>query len=184
MGILFQSVWGRLVARSECRLLMLGFGGAGKSTILSKLKLGEIITAIPTIGFNLETVDYKNISLTVWDLVAQDKMRAQWRNYYQNSQGLIFVVDSNDRNRVNDAREELHLMLKEAGLSNTALLVLANKKDLPNAMSAAEVTDQLGLNTISGRKWFLQRTSAISTTGDGLYEGLDWMSTTLSGKRM
>ena len=82
--------------------------GAGKTTILYKLKLGEIVTTIPTIGFNVETVEYKNISFTVWDVGGQDKIRPLWRHYYQNTQGLIFVVDSNDRDRVDNARDELH----------------------------------------------------------------------------
>ena len=76
-----------------------------------KLKLGEIVTTIPTIGFNVETVEYKNISFTVWDVGGQDKIRPLWRHYFQNTQGLIFVVDSNDRDRVSEARDELHRML-------------------------------------------------------------------------
>ncbi|KAG8081150.1 hypothetical protein GUJ93_ZPchr0007g4372 [Zizania palustris] len=86
---------------------------AGKTTILYKLKLGEIVTTIPTIGFNVETVEYKNISFTVWDVGGQDKIRPLWRHYFQNTQGLIFVVDSNDRDRVVEARDELHRMLNE-----------------------------------------------------------------------
>ena len=77
-----------------------------------KLKLGEIVTTIPTIGFNVETVEYKNISFTVWDVGGQDKIRPLWRHYFQNTQGLIFVVDSNDRERVGEAREELSKMVK------------------------------------------------------------------------
>ena len=53
-----------------------------------------------SIGFNVETVEYKNISFTVWDVGGQDKIRPLWRHYYQNTQGLIFVVDSNDRDRI------------------------------------------------------------------------------------
>ena len=83
------------------------------STILYKLKLEEIVTTIPTIGFNVETVEYKNISFTVWDVGGQDKIRPLWRHYFQNTQGLIFVVDSNDRDCVVEARDELHRMLNE-----------------------------------------------------------------------
>ena len=80
-----------------------------------KLKLGEIVTTIPTIGFNVETVEYKNISFTVWDVGGQDKIRPLWRHYFQNTQGLIFVVDSNDRERIdgdNGAKDELHRMVR------------------------------------------------------------------------
>jgi ADP-ribosylation factor protein 1 len=160
---------------------MVGLDAAGKTTILYKLKLGEVVTTIPTIGFNVETVEYKNISFTVWDVGGQDKIRPLWRHYYQNTQGLIFVVDSNDRDRIEDAREELTKMLNEDEMRDAVLLVFANKQDLPNAMAAAEVTDKLGLHNMRNRQWFIQ--SACATTGDGLYEGLDWLSRTLAGKK-
>lgn len=82
-------------------------------------------------GFNVETVEYKNISFTVWDVGGQDKIRPLWRHYFQNTQGIIFVVDSNDRDRVVEAREELQRMLNEDELRDAALLVFANKQDLP-----------------------------------------------------
>ena len=109
------------------RILMVGLDAAGKTTILYKLKLGEVVTTIPTIGFNVETVEYKNISFTVWDVGGQDKIRLLWRHYYQNTQGIIFVVDSNDRERVDDAKEELHRMLGEDELKDAVLLIMANK---------------------------------------------------------
>lgn len=153
---------------------MVGLDAAGKTTILYKLKLGEVVTTIPTIGFNVETVEYKNISFTVWDVGGQDKIRPLWRHYFQNTQGVIFVIDSNDRERITEAREELTRMLNEDELRDAALLVLANKQDLPNAMNAAEITDKLSLHTLRTRKWFIQATCA--TTGDGLHEGLDWLA--------
>jgi small GTP-binding protein len=177
------SVFGRLfkgLGKKEMRILMVGLDAAGKTTILYKLKLGEIVTTIPTIGFNVETVEYKNISFTVWDVGGQDKIRPLWRHYFQNTQGLIFVVDSNDRERVSEANEELQKMLREDELREAVLLVFANKQDLPNAMSVSEVTDKLGLHSVTNRKWYIQSTCA--TTGDGLYEGLDWLSNALSGK--
>ena len=101
---------------SDITMIPVGLDAAGKTTILYKLKLGEIVTTIPTIGFNVETVEYKNISFTVWDVGGQDKIRPLWRHYFQNTQGLIFVVDSNDRERIdgeNGAKEELHRMVKK-----------------------------------------------------------------------
>jgi len=170
------------------RILMVGLDAAGKTTILYKLKLGEVVTTIPTIGFNVETVEYKNISFTVWDVGGQDKIRPLWRHYYQNTQGIIFVVDSNDRDRIDEsnssehsAKEELHRMLAEDELRDAILLVFCNKQDLPNAMSVAEVTERLGLNQIRNRQWYIQATCA--TTGDGLYEGLDWLSNTLTKRK-
>ncbi|NXE56499.1 ARF5 factor, partial [Dromaius novaehollandiae] len=155
-----------------------GLDAAGKTTILYKLKLGEIVTTIPTIGFNVETVEYKNICFTVWDVGGQDKIRPLWRHYFQNTQGLIFVVDSNDRERVQESADELQKMLQEDELRDAVLLVFANKQDMPNAMAVSELTDKLGLQTLRSRTWYVQATCA--TQGTGLYDGLDWLSHELS----
>merc|ERR1712039_600134 len=179
MGLAFTKLWQRMIGKKQMRILMVGLDAAGKTTILYKLKLGEVVTTIPTIGFNVETVEYKNINFTVWDVGGQDKIRKLWRHYYQGSQGLIYVVDSNDRDRIEDAREELTKILGDDEMRDAILLVFANKQDLPNSMPAAEVTEKLGLHSMR-RQWFIQ--SACATTGDGLYEGLDWMSRTLSSK--
>lgn len=157
---------------------MVGLDAAGKTTILYKLKLGEIVTTIPTIGFNVETVEYKNISFTVWDVGGQDKIRPLWRHYFQNTQGLIFVVDSNDRERVAESAEELSKMLLEDELKDAVLLVFANKQDLPNALSVGELTEKLGLRELRNKTWHIESTCA--TQGTGLYEGLDWLSKELS----
>ncbi|KAK4492654.1 hypothetical protein RD792_003472 [Penstemon davidsonii] len=180
MGLSFTKLFSRLFAKREMRILMVGLDAAGKTTILYKLKLGEIVTTIPTIGFNVETVEYKNISFTVWDVGGQDKIRPLWRHYFQNTQGLIFVVDSNDRDRAVEARDELHRMLNEDELREAVLLVFANKQDLPNAMNAAEITDKLGLHSLRQRHWYIQSTCA--TSGEGLYEGLDWLSNNIANK--
>jgi ADP-ribosylation factor protein 1 len=89
------------------------------------------VLTIHFLGFNVETVEYKNIQFTVWDVGGQDKIRPLWRHYFQNTQGIIFVVDSNDRDRVVEAREELQRMLNEDELRDAMLLVFANKQDLP-----------------------------------------------------
>ena len=132
----------RMFEKKEMRILMVGLDAAGKTTILYRLKVGEIMTTLPTIGFNVETVEYKNISFTVWDVGGQDKIRPLWRHYYQLTQGLIFVVDSNDTDRLDEACYELHKMLKEEELRDASLLVLANKQDLPNAAPAAAIADK------------------------------------------
>eukprot|EP00322_Chrysochromulina_rotalis_P020749 CAMPEP_0115848904 /NCGR_PEP_ID=MMETSP0287-20121206/11170_1 /TAXON_ID=412157 /ORGANISM="Chrysochromulina rotalis, Strain UIO044" /LENGTH=180 /DNA_ID=CAMNT_0003302847 /DNA_START=1485 /DNA_END=2027 /DNA_ORIENTATION=- len=167
-----------VLPRSDQRLLMVGLDAAGKTTILYKLKLGEVVTTIPTIGFNVETVGYKGISFTVWDVGGKDKIRPLYRHYYQNTSGVIFCVDANDRDRIGEVRSELHLMLNEDQLSEAPLLILANKQDLPRAMSTAELTETLDLQQVRNRRWYIQATCA--TTGDGLYEALDWLSRELS----
>jgi len=171
MGNIFAALFS---TKKEKRILMVGLDAAGKTTVLYKLKLGEIVTTIPTIGFNVETVQYKKINFTVWDVGGQDKIRPLWRHYYSNTNGLIFVVDSNDRDRIHEAAEELQKMLREDELKEAVLLVFANKQDLPGAMSVSEMTDKLGLHSVGARKWYIQSTCA--TSGDGLYEGLDWLA--------
>ena len=135
------------------------------------------MTTIPTIGFNVETVEYKNLSFTVWDVGGQNKIRPLWRHYFQGTQGLLFVVDSNDRDRVQEAGEELHSLLSQDELRDVQVLILANKQDLPHAMSASELSEKLNVRSIR-HKWYIQPCSAIS--GDGLYEGLDWLSKSLT----
>ncbi|KAK2099090.1 Arf GTPase arf1 [Saguinus oedipus] len=95
-------------------------------------------------------MEYKNISFT-------DKIRSLWRHYFQNTQGLIFV------------------------LRDAVLLVFANKQDLPNATNAAKITDKLGLHSLRHRNWYIQATCA--TSGDGLYEGQDWLSSQLRNQK-
>ena len=123
----FLSQLSSLFEKREARILMLGLDAAGKTTILFKLKLGEVVSSVPTIGFNVETVEFKNCKFNVWDVGGQDKIRGMWRHYYQNTEGLIYVVDSSDKARLNIAKEELHKMLAEEELKDTVLLVLANK---------------------------------------------------------
>jgi Arf/Sar family protein len=174
MGQSISSLFKSHIGKQDVRILMVGLDAAGKTTILYKLKLGEIVTTIPTIGFNVETVEYKNLKFTMWDVGGQDKLRPLWRHYFQNTNGIIFVVDSNDRDRVAQARDELQKMLAEDELRNAVLLVFANKQDLPNAMSTTEVQEKLGLHSLRQRNWFIQ--GCCATTAQGLYEGLDWMS--------
>lgn len=149
------------------------------------------------VGFNVETVEFKGIVFTVWDVGGQDKIRPLWRHYFQNTQGIptqhrhltdtlpcvgiIFVVDSNDRDRIGDAREELMRMMNEDELRDAVLLVFANKQDLPNAMSVAEIIEKMSLSSLTNNKWQVEATCA--TTGEGLYEGLGWLSDTLLQKR-
>ncbi|KGN43896.1 ADP-ribosylation factor 1 isoform X1 [Cucumis sativus] len=173
MGAVISRLRKRLFQNREVRILMLGLDASGKTTILYKLKLGEIVMTVPTIGFNVETVEYKNMSCSVWDVGGQDKIRPLWRHYFQNTQGLVFVVDSVDRGRICEARNELHRILSEAELRNAAVLVFANKQDLPHSMTVSEITTKLGLHTLSQRRWYIQGTSA--TSGQGLYEGFDWL---------
>ncbi len=187
MGNYFTTLWDRLLGnKRDYRLLMLGLDAAGKTTVLYKLKLGEVQTTIPTIGFNVEQVDYHNIHFTVWDVGGQDKLRPLWRHYYQGTEGLIFVIDSNDVDpkRVELAKMELtKLLMADEMQSVSSVLILANKQDLPQAMSASVIMEKMDLPQLFRQcnrraEWFIQPCCAVN--GQGLYEGLDWLAKSMS----
>jgi ADP-ribosylation factor protein 1 len=180
MGLSFSSLF-NFMRKREVRIVMVGLDAAGKTTVLNKLKLGEVTSTIPTIGFNVDTVEYKNLKLTMWDVGGQHKLRHLWHYYYQGCDAVIFVVDSADKTRIAEAAQELHKVLESDELRNATLLVLANKQDMPNAMSTAEVQERLKLRDLrGGRKWFVQGCTA--PTGHGLWEGLDYLSANLPPK--
>ena len=103
MGFLISKLWTMILGKNDVRILMVGLDAAGKTTILYQLRMGQTIKTIPTIGFNVETLEYKGVNFTVWDVGGQDKIRILWKHYYQNTDCLIFVVDSNDRERIGEA---------------------------------------------------------------------------------
>jgi len=174
MGASLSKALGKMFGNKEMRILMLGLDAAGKTTILYKLKLNQSVTTIPTVGFNVETVTYKNVKFNVWDVGGQDKIRPLWRHYYTGTQGLVFVIDSQDRDRIDEAKQELHRILQDREMKECLLLVFANKQDLPGAMSPQEVTEKLGLPRMRDRSWYCHPSNAL--VGDGLFEGLAWLS--------
>ena len=166
--------------------------------ILYKLKLNQDVKTIPTVGFNVETVTYKNVKFNVWDVGGQDKIRPLWRHYFSGkhptssnktylysdhpltrkppflyetgTQGLIFVIDSNDRARIDEARQELHRIILDREMKEALLLVFANKQDIPGAMSPQEVQERLKLNQLKDKIWYV--VPSCATTGEGIFEGL------------
>lgn len=181
MGQIFSRIFNRLWGSKEVRILILGLDGAGKTTILYRLQIGEVVTTIPTIGFNVETVNYKNIKFQVWDLGGQTSIRPYWRCYYTNTDAIIYVVDSVDKDRLATSKEELLAMLEEEELKDASLLVFANKQDMEGAMSAVDVSNALGLSMLKNRTWTIHKCSAI--TGEGLTEGMDWLVNTIEGHK-
>jgi len=171
-----------LLGRQQCKILMVGLDAAGKTTIIYQLKLGELATTTPTLGVNVETITYKNIEFMVMDMGGQDKIRQLWSHYYEGGEAIIFVVDSADVERIEEAREELHKMLGEEALKDALLLVYANKQDLPEALTVNEVAESLELTSIHRKRtWYIQACSASS--GDGLTDGLEWLVARLAAKR-
>eukprot|EP01156_Anaeramoeba_ignava_P016823 Anaeramoba_ignava/a6298_91.p1 GENE.a6298_91~~a6298_91.p1 ORF type:complete len:187 (-),score=44.89 a6298_91:108-641(-) len=173
MGVTIAKLFTKLFSNTEMRILMVGLDAAGKTTILYQLKLGEVIKTTPTIGFHVETVEYKNVNFTVWDVGGQEYIRPLWRHYYEGTQGIIFVIDSSDTSRINEAKDELYGLLEEEELKNAILLIFANKNDLPDAMSIETISEKLALSSIK-HQWYIQ--SSCATKGEGLYEGLEWLT--------
>ncbi|KAK5584102.1 hypothetical protein RB653_005709 [Dictyostelium firmibasis] len=159
---------------------MVGLDGAGKSTLLYKLKLGDVISTIPTIGFNVETIEYKNLSMTVWDVGGQYKIRRLWIHCCQGSNAIIVVIDSTDRERIYEIKEEINSLLIQDELMDNQMLIFANKQDMDGAMNTEEIINFLELNSIKDRKWYVQPCSAIRS--DGIYEGFNWVANTLNKK--
>uniref|UniRef100_A0A8C6SXM5 Tripartite motif containing 23 n=1 Tax=Neogobius melanostomus TaxID=47308 RepID=A0A8C6SXM5_9GOBI len=161
--------------KMEIRVVTLGLDGAGKTTILFKLKQDEFMQPIPTIGFNVETVEYKNLKFTIWDVGGKHKLRPLWKHYYLNTQAVVFVIDSCHRDRLMEAHSELAKLLTEKELRDALLLIFANKQDVPGAVPVEEMTEVLSLHKLCcGRSWHIQGCDARS--GMGLHEGLDWLS--------
>ncbi|CAH8558574.1 unnamed protein product [Schistosoma guineensis] len=148
-----------------------------KSYHINGLQVGEVVTTIPTIGFNVETVVHKNLKFQVWDLGGQTSIRPYWRCYYANTDAIIYVVDSMDKDRVGISKQELFSMLEEEELRGAVLVILANKQDISGCMTISEVAQSLGLAAIKNRRYQLFKTSALK--GEGLEEAMDWLSNTL-----
>ncbi|GMT23421.1 hypothetical protein PFISCL1PPCAC_14718, partial [Pristionchus fissidentatus] len=177
MGIVLSSFWNLFASRKEMRLLMLGLDAAGKTTILYQLKLNNYIESIPTIGFNVEQVQFKKLTFTIWDVGAQGKIRLLWKHYYPNTDALIYVVDTADLERVEESSQVLHDILKDPDMANVKLLVLANKQDIPGAMPIYQLTEKLDLKSINGIEWHIQPTNAKKA--EGIIEGLTWLEQSL-----
>ncbi|OMJ66444.1 hypothetical protein SteCoe_36701 [Stentor coeruleus] len=167
-----------IFGQTEFRIVMIGLDYSGKTTLLYKLKLGETLKTIPTIGFNVESINTKKGgSLTVWDIGGNEKIRPLWKHYFVNTQAIIYVVDSTDRERVACASEVLKSEIEKCELHNIPLLILANKCDLPEHMSKEELTKEMGLYGIRGNIWYIIETSAKE--GIGLEEALDWLDSVI-----
>ncbi|XP_067132922.1 ADP-ribosylation factor-like protein 3 [Centruroides vittatus] len=165
----------------ELRILLLGLDNAGKTTILKKLASEDVTHITPTQGFNIKSVQSEGFKLNVWDIGGQRKIRPYWRNYFENTDVLIYVIDSADRKRFEETGVELGELLAEEKLVGVPLLVFANKQDLFNSAAASELAEGLNLPAIRDRAWQIQACSAIN--GEGLKEGLDWVCKNIKRKK-
>ncbi|EGG23423.1 ADP-ribosylation like factor [Cavenderia fasciculata] len=172
----------KLFKQRDTKILCLGLDGAGKTTLLYKLILNEVVETIPTLGYNVETVQHKNLTFSVWDLAGQERIRATfWTPFFAKTSAIIFVVDSSDRSRIEEASTELNKLMKEDELKNIPVLVYATKQDCVDPMDVPELTDCLNLHQVKDRKWYIQPARTIE--GIGIYEGLDWLANLLTDKK-
>ncbi|XP_050225294.1 uncharacterized protein LOC130014507 [Mercurialis annua] len=178
MGQAFGKFSDSSSGNNEIRVIMMGLGASGKTTILEKLqsKNENSTVGIPTVGLNVENVKYKNVLFIVGEIGGQ--CSHYLRPHYFYNDALIYVVDSLNHERFEVAKAEFQDIIKHPSMLNRLILVLANKQDMKGAMTAMEVCEGLGLLEVKDRKWDVKGTCAL--TGDGLYEGLDWFISTLS----
>ncbi|OIV93750.1 hypothetical protein TanjilG_07653 [Lupinus angustifolius] len=171
----------------EMRILMVGLDNSGKTTIVLKINGEDTSVISPTLGFNIKTITYQKKSrhisihieigrytLNIWDVGGQKTIRSYWRNYFEQTDGLVWVVDSSDLRRLDDCKMELDNLLKEERLSGSSLLILANKQDIKGALTPEDIAKVLNLEAMDKtRHWNIVGCSAY--TGEGLLEGFDWL---------
>lgn len=166
----------------DYRILVAGLDYAGKTTMLYRMKQHEVVPTVPTIGFNVEAVQFRNMNFNVLDVGSSNsKMQPLVRRYFEHAQGLIFVVDSADHARMQIAKEELAEILSEKSMRDRAVLVLANKQDLPQAMPETEVAAKLGLHHLQHARCAVKPVCAVD--GSGLSNALDWLTAEMASDR-
>ncbi|XP_076460175.1 ADP-ribosylation factor-like protein 4C isoform X2 [Babylonia areolata] len=162
------------------KLVLVGLENSGKTTLLYHLKFGQYVHTIPTVGFNCEKVEggwgrAKGVTFCLWDLEGKDNKRPLWNTYLRSAHGIIFVVDSRDRERLDEARMELQKLVKGQQQHCLPILVLANKQDLQDALTAREVGEALAVPELS-RGQQLDVLPVCAVTGEGLAEAMDHMA--------
>jgi ADP-ribosylation factor-like protein 4 len=164
---------------SSVQLTMIGLDQSGKTTLLYRLKYDQYTNTTPTIGFNCEKVkcevgSAKGTTFTIWDIGGADKTRPLWRAYIRSSKGIIFVVDSVDHERIEEAKLELTKLMHCSDNPGLPILVIANKQDRPGSLDCETVGRQLGLHELPpSQLWSLFGACAI--TGEGLSDAIDAM---------
>ncbi|KFO25932.1 ADP-ribosylation factor-like protein 5A [Fukomys damarensis] len=139
--------------------------------------MNEVVHTSPTIGSNVEEIVINNTCFLMWDIGGQESLRSSWNTYYTNTEFVIVVVDSTDRERISVTREELYKMLAHEDLRKAGLLIFANKQDVKECMTVAEISQFLKLTSIKDHQWHIQACCAL--TGEGLCQGLEWMMSRL-----
>ncbi|EJK46864.1 hypothetical protein THAOC_34451 [Thalassiosira oceanica] len=160
----------------ELKLLVLGLDNAGKTSVLTYLCKESLDEVMPTQGFNVKQVSSgSGITLNAWDIGGQRAIRPYWRNYFDKSDALCYVVDSSDEVRLKESAEELEGLLEEEKLRGVPLLVLANKQDLLSALTSEEIEESLNLKKASKHSRKMKVQGCSTKTGEGIEDGLRWL---------
>ena len=164
----------KLSKKNNFNVLSVGLDESGKTEAIYYLKYLQTIKTIPTIGVNIETIDYKGYTFSIWDNGGQDKIRVLWKHYVNKVDGIMFFIDSSNRDRIEDAAEELKKLLAEDQYKECCILVLANKQDLKGALPPEDITRLFEMEKLKGITWLVQGTS--TKTGQGIKEGFNWLA--------
>ena len=167
-------------SKNNFKIIILGIQNAGKTTILYRLALGQLVKTTPTIGSNVEEINYNNVKFQAWDLGGQENMRSVWDVYYLNTDGVIFVIDSNDKENYEESKNQFYKILQNDTLKNAVILIFANKQDLLTSKKVNEIIEIYELDSIKNHVWHIQPCSA--NTGEGLLTGIKWLSDQLIAK--
>jgi small GTP-binding protein len=174
MGFIFSKILDFFSrSRNNFKIIILGIQNAGKTTILYRLSIGQLVKTTPTIGSNVEEISYNNVKLQAWDLGGQQSTRSVWDVYFVNTDAIIYVIDTHDET-YDDSKTQFYKLLSNEALKNAIILIYANKQDLPGAKNVAEIIRIYELDTIKDHIWHIQPCSA--QTGEGLITGMKWLS--------
>lgn len=166
----------------EMRILILGLDNAGKTTVVKRFCNQDTSTISPTLGFMIHAFSFRGVTLNVWDIGGQQCLRSYWRNYFESTDGIIWVVDSNDQGRLQDCKRELQNLLQEERLAGATLLLFLNKQDIATALPPAEISEILDTASIASGKRHVKTVVCSARTGDGLLEGISWLVEDISSR--
>ena len=161
-------------SRNNFKIIILGMQNAGKTTILYRLSLGQLVKTTPTIGSNVEELTYNNVKFQAWDLGGQESTRSVWDVYYMNTDAIVYVIDSIDDEYYEESKIQFHKMLNNPALKNATILIFANKQDLPGAKTVNKLIEDYEFDKIKSHIWHIQSCSALK--GEGLVTGIKWLS--------
>eukprot|EP00761_Pharyngomonas_kirbyi_P013410 gb/GECH01013439.1/.p1 GENE.gb/GECH01013439.1/~~gb/GECH01013439.1/.p1 ORF type:complete len:186 (+),score=33.52 gb/GECH01013439.1/:1-558(+) len=178
MGSIFSMLYNAFSGVYPARILMVGLEAAGKTTILYYMKIGEVITTVPTVGQNVERIERDKVSMSVFDLSGQSHQRDLWRHYHNNTDALIWVIDASDKQRIEESREELIETITSPDMNKLkAVLIFGNKQDLPGAVGSKKLAEKLGIKQELERKRIVYRVQGTcATKGEGLDDGIAWLA--------